>query len=192
MLKGVVCDCAANPLAGVSIEVKNEHFETIYSVLSNENGRFAFEQTMGKYPFLTAVKSYAKDYLEFWASNIDLSEDTDINIKIGDIELYGMNTFTVKGAESAVFIYFRPMSLKKYKQGAKDIAPDITDDSISVKVNNNTAEVLSVNKVNEYGGGQFMTAYLLQARVSDCSWKEITVELKDADAEIGMAAIFNG
>ena len=175
----------------VSIELKNEDFETVYSVLSNKDGRFQFEQTKGKFPFLIAVKGYAVDYLEFWASNVDLSADTDLCIKIGDIELYGINTFSVKGAERAVFVYFRPMSLKKYKQGFKDISPDIADSSISVKVDNKEANILSINKVNEYGGGQFMTAYLLQVQVSDYSWKEITVELNDLDDSIGMTTVFN-
>ena len=45
-------------LASVSIEIKNENFETIYQTFSDGSGKFELCVPDGVYPFLTAVRDY--------------------------------------------------------------------------------------------------------------------------------------
>ena len=52
-------------LPGVSVELKNEQFETVYEAVSDEAGRFSLSVPDGVYPFLTAVREYGVRYLEY-------------------------------------------------------------------------------------------------------------------------------
>ena len=110
-------------LASVSVEIKNENFETMYQTLSDESGNFELCVPDGVYPFLTAVRNYGDQYLEYWAQNIPAQQEPELHIRIDTLEVYGLHAFIVKGAANALSIYFRPMSLEKYKAGEVDIAP---------------------------------------------------------------------
>ena len=72
------------------------------------------------YPYLIGVKDYAIENLEFWCHDLDLTIDQTLDFKFGKLEIYWTNVFQVKGAYPSLMIYFRPMSLEKYKLGLKD------------------------------------------------------------------------
>ena len=98
--------------------------------------------------------------------------------------------FGVKGASPSLMVYFRPMSLGKYKSGETDICPEIK--SLRVYINENEVPVLKQNSVLEYCGDRDMNAYLIQTALPDGvdAWERLDIEIRDADDAFGMATIF--
>ena len=90
-LHGFVTDKNNLSLPGVLVEIKNSEFQTIYSAETDQSGYYEIELTAGFYPFLTAVRDYGERYLEYWCHNLKLDLDTELNIKIDTIEIYGLN-----------------------------------------------------------------------------------------------------
>ncbi len=181
-------------LASVSIEIKNEKFETMYQAFSDESGKFELCVPDGTYPFLTAVRSYGDQYLEYWAQNVPAQQEQELHIRIDTLEVYGLHAFTVKGAANALSIYFRPMSLERFKAGEADIAPILTENDIAVTVNGRESKVYVVNMVREYIGeeGGYLSACLIQASIPDGveEWERIDIAISDPEKHIGCATLF--
>ena len=179
-------------LALVSIEIKNEKFETMYQTLSDESGRFELCVPDGLYPFLTAVRDYGDQYLEYWAQNV-LSQQ-ELHIRIDTLEVYGLHAFIVKGAANMLNIYFRPMSLEKFKAGEADIAPILTENDITVAVNGRESRVYIVNQVREYIGEErkYLSAYLIQSSIPEGikEWERIDITICDSEKHFGCATLF--
>ena len=188
LLDGYVKSKNNTPIAGAKIEIKNNCFTTIYCAESNEDGYYQFDIPEGKYPFLTAVKDYAVNYLEYWCQNIPLLENTSLDISFDTLEIYGLHIFSVKGAGNGLMIYFRPMSLVKFQEGNENIAPD--DISIRVEVDRKETAIIAKNTVVEVAADREMTAYLIQVEGTD-AWNKIEIQIVDADSHYGAAAIFN-
>lgn len=188
LLDGHVKSKNNTPIAGAKIEIKNHSFATIYCAESNEEGYYQFDIPEGKYPFLTAVKDYAVNYLEYWCQNIPLLENTSLDISFDTLEIYGLHVFSVKGAGNGLMIYFRPMSLVKFQEGNENIAPD--DISIRVEVDGKETAIIAKNTVVEVAADREMTAYLIQVEGTD-AWNKIEIQIVDADSHYGAAAIFN-
>ena len=181
-------------LPGVSVEIKNEQFETLYETVSDETGTFSLSVPDGIYHFLTAVREYGDRYLEYWAQNIPAQRELTLNVRIDTIEVYGLHAFHVKGAANALTVYFRPMSLQKFKSGAHDIAPELGKCNITVLVDGQQSEVYSLNRVQEYAGEDvgLLTAYLLQVSVplNADEWKRVDVTVRDNEEQFGCATLF--
>lgn len=181
-------------LASVLIEIKNENFETIYQTRSGENGEFELFVPDGSYPFLTAVRGYGEQYLEYWAQNIPAQQEQELHIRIDTLEVYGLHAFIVKGAAHALSIYFRPMSLEKFKAGEADIAPVLTENNISVAVNGRESRVYVVNPVREYTGeeGRYLSACLIQASIPEGvqKWERVDITICDSEQHFGCATLF--
>lgn len=192
VIQGVTKGKHNNVLSGVSVELKNDQFQTVYETISDENGHFELTVPDGVYPFLTAVRDYADQFLEYWAHNVPLYNKLTLDIQIDTLEVYGINAFVVKGAAKALSIYFRPMSLEKFKAGERDIAPDFDDDGICVSVNCRKSGVLVVNRVQEYIGPGFLTACLIQVSIPDCTdaWERVDITIRDRNGNIGCATLF--
>ena len=144
-----------------------------------------------RYSFITAVKEYAVNYLEYWCHNIDLSTDKTLDMIIDSLEIYGLNVFTVEGAYNSLMVYFRPMSLERFQAGEADISPDIR--SIQISVDGQIVEILSQNHVEEYTGDIMLKAFLMQVSNpnEDRSWKELTVFVFDKNNNCGAASIYH-
>lgn len=153
-------------------------------------GFYFLEVPGGRYPFVTIVKAYAEEYLEYWCHDIDLSQDRTLDAAIDKLEVYGLHVFVVKGAYNALMVYFRPMSLVKYQRGESDIAPDLR--RIRVRVDDTEAEILQRSEVKESNGAVGMTAYLLQVANpnGDGAWDRLDVEVTDVEGNRGAATIF--
>lgn len=181
-------------LSAVSVEIKNERFETIYRTLSDENGRFELRVPDGSYPFLTAVRDYGGQYLEYWAQNVPAHGELELHIRIDTLEVYGLHAFIVKGAANALSIYFRPMSLEKFKAGEADIAPVLRESDITVAVNGRECRVYVVNLVREYIGeeGRYLSACLIQSSIPEGvqEWERIDITICDPEKHIGCATLF--
>ena len=187
---GSVKDKNGNPISGASIEVKEESFETIYQCESDVLGAYALDLPAGHYPFLIAVKDYASQNLEYWCQNINLTQDLQLDLRFDSLEIYGLHAFRVKGAYPSLMIYFRPMSLERYKRGEEDICPEIKE--IHESVDGVPVSVLRQNKVPEYVGENDMTAFLIQVDLpaQTTAWKRLDVEIWDEAGAFGMATLF--
>ena len=181
-------------LASVLIEIKNENFETMYQTLSDESGEFELCVPDGSYPFLTAVRDYGDQYLEYWAQNVPAQQEVDLHIRIDTLEVYGLHAFTVKGAANTLSIYFRPMSLEKFKAGEVDIAPVLKENDITVAVNGLESKVYAVNLVREYIGEdrKYLSACLIQSSIPEGikEWERIDITICDSEKHIGCATLF--
>lgn len=181
-------------LSGVSVELKNKRFETVYQTFSDETGFFSLSVPDGTYPFLTAVREYGNRYLEYWAQNVPAQGELMLNVRIDMLEVYGLHAFHVKGAANTLMIFFRPMSLEKFKSGDSDIAPDLSENDVTVTVDGLQSNVYSLSRVREYAGEDvgFLTAYLLQASVPRDAdeWKRVDITVHNGDGQFGCAALF--
>lgn len=155
------------------VEIKDAHFEAIHKTYTNSAGEYEISVEKGLYMALIAYKDYKTKYLEYWAWNVPAYQDLQINPRIGGLEVYAMNAFKPQGAYPSLFIYFRPMSLKRgqnfesrkaiKKADVIDISPDLSKDCIEVKINGKPVEILELNRVKEYAGGiDSIIAYLAQ------------------------------
>lgn len=182
-------------LSAVLIELKNERFETMYQTLSEENGTFALCVPDGSYPFLTAVRDYGERYLEYWAQNVPAYGDLELHMRIDTLEVYGLHAFIVKGAAKALSIYFRPMSLEKFKAGEADIAPVLTENDITVTINGQESRVYVADRVREYIGeeGRYLSAYLIRTSIPEGvkEWERIDITVRDPEKHIGCATLFH-
>ncbi len=181
------------PLKGVTVELKDERFQTVYSAVSGADGGFALEAPEGRYPFLTAVRDYGEKYLEYWAQNVPVRDGEALRVRIDALEVYGLHAFTVKGAANALLVYFRPMSLCRFQAGEGDIAPELKEENIEVEVDGQRSRVYVCDRVREYAGGAgFLTAYLIQVSVPGRAgdWRRVDLTVRDREGAFGCAALF--
>lgn len=191
ILEGYVTDKNKSPVANAHIEVKGEDFITLFSAESNESGYYKLDMPAGKYPFLTAVKDYGVNYLEYWCQNITLQNNMSLDVSFDKLEIYGLHVFEVKGAGNSLMAYFRPMSLPKFRQGAQDIAPE--DITIKVVIDNREMPVITINSVKEFAGDREMSAFLIQVETAESNmlWHKFDLQIVDKDSNYGAATIFN-
>lgn len=191
ILEGYVTDKNKLPIADAFIEVKGDNFVTLFRAASNEDGYYKLDIPVGNYPFLTAVKDYGTNYLEYWCQNIPLQNNMSLDVSFDKLEIYGLHVFPVKGAGNSLMVYFRPMSLVKFQQGVQDIAPE--DITIKVIIDNQEMPVITTNLVKEFAGGREMSAYLIQVETTglDKRWHKFDLQIQDKDNHYGAATIFN-
>ena len=164
ILEGYVTDKNKSPIANALIEVKGESFITLFRAESNESGYYKLDIPAGKYPFLTAVKDYGVNYLEYWCQNITLQNDMSLDVSFDKLEIYGLHKFPVKDAGHSLMEYYRPMSLPKIQQAMQDIAPE--NIAIKASINNQEIHVINTNLVKEFADDRELSAYLIQVETS--------------------------
>ena len=191
ILEGYVTDKNKAPIANALIEIKGENFVTLFSTESKEDGYFVLDIPEGQYPFLTAVKDYGVNYLEYWCQNISLQADMSLDVSFDKLEIYGLHVFSVKGAGNSLMVYFRPMSLPKFLQGKQDISPNGI--VIKATIDNQEMRVITTNIVKEFAGGRELTAYLVQIETSESNllWHKFDLQITDAENHYGAATIYN-
>lgn len=189
---GQVTDKYHQPVAGATVGVMNRDFEMLYQTLTDADGKYRLELPDGAYPFLIAVKDYTVQNLEYWCNAISLQGQLELHCQIDTLEVYGLHVFAVKGAFPALTVYFRPMSLVKYLAKEQDIAPDLTEDSLTCLVNGEPCPLLLMNQVQEYSQDGTLGAYLIQiARPQTLAQRnKLDLIVKDADGNAGMASLF--
>jgi hypothetical protein len=183
-LYGKVTDFNSVPIDSVSVILKNDKFNNQFATLTDKDGSFSMDVPKGEYFCLYAVKSsdYSKTKLEYWAWNIPLFQDMNINPQYERMELYGISAFEPQVTPYETYmIYFRPMSLTKSQRITKagnkkeieqkanmnhdtiDIAPkNIVPQELIIKLNENEAQVLNIQKTVEYARGAYLYGYLIQ------------------------------
>lgn len=191
LLSGFITDKNQAPIANAAVELKDEHFETVYQAFSDDAGHYQLDVPPGCYPFLTAVKEYAVQYLEYWCQDIPLTKPLSLDVSFDRLEVYGLHVFAFKGAGNGWMAYCRPMSLDKFQQGKQDPAPEGL--SFTALLDGSPAPILQVSPVKEVAGGQEMTAYLvqIQAPSGGTVWNKCELQIQDQDSNYGAAAIFH-
>jgi len=190
ILKGHATDQNGQPFADAVIEIKGNDFITLFSAETDETGYYQFDIPKGNYPFLTAVKDYGINYLEYWCQDIALHHDMTLDVSFDKLEVYGLHVFSVKGAGNSLMAYFRPMSLPKFQQGEPDIAPDHI--AIQVFLDHREVPVITTNPVKEFAADRKMSAYLIQVDTTGIhTWQKLDIRIRDADGHYGMATVFN-
>ena len=190
---GTVYDKNNKPLEKALVAILNNKFEIEYSDETNNEGKFNLSAEPKYYPFFIAVKEYKENYLEYWSQNIDLDEDLEINPKIDVIEIYGLHCFQVKGAGNYLMVYFRPMSLSKFKANEKNIVPDISKESLTVSVNGEFCEILTLSRVEEQFSDAQMTSFLIQISTDGVKFSgknKLELSITDRNGDYGEASIF--
>lgn len=80
---------------------------------------------------------------------IDLRRDLEINPVLGKIEIFSLIFFPSLDADKTMMIYFRPMSLKLLVGKEKVIAPELDTDDITVSVNGDFYEIVTMRVISE-------------------------------------------
>jgi hypothetical protein len=201
-ISGRVTDFQDRPVQGVSVELKNSRFDTVASAVSDDDGRYSLTAPKGDYMALTAVRDYQTKYLEYWAWNVPLDRDIEINPRFDRLEVYAINAWRPQGGYPSYQIYFRPMSLtrvtKKIEEAGGmeglsklpvvDISPDLTVQDIVVMIDGQIVNLLEVNKVREAAGpGQYMFGYLIQTDLPEkpAAGDHIIITITIRDSETG-------
>lgn len=183
-LFGKVTDFNSKPIDSVEIILKDKNFNDLYKTISDKNGNFSLQVAKGLYYCLYAIKSedYGKTKLEYWAWNVPVFNNIEINPQYDRMEIYELNAFEPQvSPQNTYIIYFRPMSLtkslrltneknkKEFEERAIkhhdtiDIAPShITKDELTIRINGTDAKILSVQKILEYARGTYLYSYLVQ------------------------------
>ena len=191
ILEVYVTDKNKSPIANAIVEVKGNNFVTLFSAESNNEGYYKLDIPTGKYPFLTAVKDYGTNYLEYWCQNISIQNNMALDVSFDKLEIYGLHVFPVKGAGNSLMVYFRPMSLPKFQQGMQDIAPE--NIVIKASIDDQEIRVINTNLVKEFAGGRELSAYLIQVETSESiiPWHKFDLQITDSDNHYGAATIYN-
>ena len=116
ILSGRVTDFSGNPVDSAIVRVMDRNFKALFITYSNKDGYYSMTVTKGSYNCVYAIKpsEYRKTKLEYWAWNVPLFEDMEINPQYNNMEIYGINVIEPQVTPYETYmIYFRPMSLKK-------------------------------------------------------------------------------
>ncbi|GAA0541903.1 hypothetical protein FHS83_000200 [Rhizomicrobium palustre] len=168
VISGTVRDFDGKPVAGAEVVLKSSAFNDLYTVKSDGDGHYRMIVEDGRYMALESITTadYGKSRLEFWAWNVPVASDMNIDVRYHRLEIYGVNVFKVQGAGPGYFAYFRPMSLtralSKDTKKDPDIAPLPNELDLKVAVNGAPAVIDTVERVQEYfGKGPTMVSYLV-------------------------------
>lgn len=201
-LSGKVTDFEENPIDSAVILIKDKNFNDLYKTYSDTDGNYSLEVKKDTYYGLASVRmqDYGKTKLEFWAWNLIVDDNMELNIKYDKLEVYGVNVFRVQGAYPGYNIFFRPMALSRYfadnvDRNNPDLAPEKENLDVKVFINDEPVTVNLVQKVKEYvGKQQTSNAYLIHTDLGKKNDKEFTkfrIVLKDKKyGDIGEAYYF--
>lgn len=193
ILSGKVSNFNESPVDSALVRVLDKNFKEVSITYSDVNGNFAMQVSKGVYNCVYATRKdeYRKSKLEYWAWNVPLLENMELNPKFNNMEIYGVNVFEPQVTPHETYmIYFRPMSLKKiltlvekqnvdkevFEKIAKaedllkagttklfNVAPDsIKAEELSVKINGVESKVVNNQRVKEFARGMYMFGYLVQ------------------------------
>jgi hypothetical protein len=137
-------------------------------------------------------KDYSKETLECWLYDVDLKEDTILDIKIDKLEVYELGAWL---AYTGLYIHFIPISLtrilKLVKEGINEPAmsshpeawPHLKEDEVRVFIDEKEAPISTFNEYEDFIGedkGKKVTrpGYILGIARKDWQKGIIKVEIK--------------
>ena len=157
------------------------------------NGEFQIEIDDQVYPSVFICKDYKSNFLEYWHWNFRPKANDFLYVKIGGLELYGLQAWEARPAYPGLMMFFRPMSLQRYKNlGAPDkntpllIAPDLDVADLKVKIDGRDVGVLGLNAIKEFiSDKQYLNAYLVHISLDGIESKIHRISLDIVDSETG-------
>lgn len=205
-LFGKVTDFMNNPLSEAFIRVQDETFRyDIANTFTDQNGYYELLLDKGTYSSVWICQDYQETQLEYWARNVPIFSDLELNARVDGLEVYGGNVFRIHGYNQ-LMIYFRPMSLKRgnflrnndliKSLQVIDTCPNLTFDNIHISVNNHDTTICQISKVREsIGNDQFMYSYLVQidlnSKLNIHDYNKIHISILDEETgERGEGSIF--
>lgn len=151
--------------------------EPYMGVWSGQDGEYSVVVPKGCYnTFYVDDNSYGKTSLENWSWHMIVDRDEEMDFKIGNGEVYSLCVWANNGGAGTLFFWFRPMvlpSIKKEeyeitlegeKRNVTDIAPELLAGDISVTLNGEPLQVISLQKVYETSMDYTMPAYIVQTK----------------------------
>lgn len=205
---GNLTDFYGNAISNGDVSIKDSLFNDVYNTKTDEYGNYSLIVEKGMYMAIFAVKDYGVNALEYWGWNLPAFEDTEINMRIDGLEVYAINAFMLQRSRpyTSMMIYFRPMSLKRAlinreklndsTNGTIDISPDLKEDDIEVKINEQLVNILEINRIIEKtGDSHSMNGYIVQVSIPDKEIKQeytkIHITLRDSETcEKGEGSFF--
>ncbi len=198
IVRGRLTDFNGSPLKEGEVLFNDDNFKAIFSTKTDSEGQFEVEIEQRTYPSVFICKDYKIKHLEFWHWNFNPRKDDFLEVKIDGLELYGIKAWETNPTYPGIIIFFRPMSLKKYKElGELNkntpilIAPNLGIEDLRIAVDGKLAKIIGLNKVKEHiSAEQYMEAYLAHISIEGMApnLKRITIICKDPETlEQGMA-----
>ncbi|MDR1056123.1 MAG: hypothetical protein LBL90_09980 [Prevotellaceae bacterium] len=189
-ISGRITDFDGNPFKGF-FRAAPDDFPNSISVWADNEGYYNITLPERSYnTYYSDDHTYGMSSLEYWGWRMIVDRDETIDIAIGNGEVYNLHAWSSNGGYSTFFLYFRPMVLpkallpeEKYTSainiGANsynniNIAPELSEKDITVKVNGEKLDIISLQPVYETGRGSdgnfSMNAYLVQVERPKSSW----------------------
>ena len=132
-LRGLVRYASGEPCDGCQVAVKHPSFDDLATTRTDARGRYKIALPHGLYNAVAISDDrYGTETLEFWAWNVDLSEDLRLDGVVDGLEVYNLAVWNSKGGAPSLFISFRPMSLDCFLAGVEVRDDQLGDDIIHV------------------------------------------------------------
>lgn len=201
-ISGVISTYDNTPIDSCLVQIRNKKNEILYSTHTNEKGEYLLNIPKGKYACLIAVRedAYLEKTLEFWCWNIILTEDRVINGKCGKMEVYAVNIFKEQYGVPGYLVYFRPMSLTRFKNmkekdSVSTVMPDLKKNDVKVTKNGIKLNILSIRKMELFlDESTKLYAYIVHVEsdtLSDQETSYFEIEVIDEfTKDIGMASYY--
>lgn len=160
--------------------------------VGDDNGNFEIFLCRKKKSIGIFEKNYSKSTLECWLYDVDLKEDTKLNVKIDKLEVYELGAWL---AYTGLYIHFIPMSLTRISELVKiegnelatsahsEAWPHLKKDDVRVFIDEKEVPISTFNEYEDFIGeykGKKVTrpGYILGVARKD--WKKgiIRVEIK--------------
>lgn len=191
-ISGRVTDYNGLPVDSCSVMLFNPDFNPALVSESDADGFYRLDSVPeGRYAAIAAIRlnEYPRMQqvppedmkLEFWAWNVVLDRDLDLNIRYGKLELYGTRAFYEYGGRQELLIYTRPMSVTKAvlfpdyadksameRNSSVTVAPKFME--FRVYVDGRPIEILSVQHLslpNTNGNSMNDDCYLIQTTLPE-------------------------
>ena len=119
-LRGVVYYASGEPCDSCQVAVKHPGFNDLATTRADAAGRYQITLPQGLYNAVAVYDDrYGTETLEFWAWNVDLAEDLELDAVVDRLEVYNLAVWNSKGGAPSLFISFRPMSLDCFLAGVE-------------------------------------------------------------------------
>lgn len=191
---GQIANSEGELIQGAEVTVKSNNFQAVAKGKSNDLGQYELFIQVGQYVGLhVKAPENGEKYLPYWQWNFSPMEDMEINVTLGEVEVFAMSAFIPQGTYPQYMIYFRPVCLSKmrlYNAGTKigkgeilPLSPDLTIDDIKVTINEQVAKIFTLSKVKEYGGEFLLDGYFITTqrplKMSFDEYTKITIKVTD-------------
>lgn len=206
VLSGIVTDFYGQPFPAAVCLYRYwfDKDKLLMGIWTDKQGRYSVIVPDGRYNALYCDdESYGRTSLECWGWNIVVDRDETLDLRIGNGEVYSLNTMCSNGGADNLFIAFRPMSIMKRREERQQVndraftvwqtVPDLQAADITVCLDGKQTSVISLQRLLETDeSGIALPMYIAQVRRPSSRGKQkLTIEFSvrgdDGNTYAGMA-----